>query len=68
MSKSKSDKLEEAHNKGQEDAAEGEDYHPPNSETATFGAMISPFHDLDQVHAENSAYRDGWENGKKSKK
>ena len=56
----KSEKLEHAHNKGQEDAAKGE-YNPPLN-------LLTELFATDQDRQEAKAYREGWRNTTDQKK
>ena len=61
MSSSHSERLQEEHNRGQEEAAAGEKYDPPHGELDKL--FVSSEREAEMI-AENEAYGEGWEHAR----
>jgi hypothetical protein len=61
------DKLQELHNQGQEDGAQGYgNYDPPHGTLSTAASLAISTDDYERKVEENEAYTQGWRNGQDS--
>jgi hypothetical protein len=65
MARDRSTDLQDHHNDGQKDGADGK-YHPPHTITP-LDELIHRQGFLDEMREDNAAYRTGYDNGRKSR-